>query len=123
MPKNIASTRPVNRPAASAKLVSEGDKIIRSMTLKDGKLIKENLNIYERMMVYFDAIEATFRVTNMISYDQNNELLLTYSFVNGVPSLLDMGADHTAEEINQIIGGVVDKTVDVIRELVKNGSL
>ncbi|KAF9526048.1 hypothetical protein CPB83DRAFT_858582 [Crepidotus variabilis] len=151
MPKNFAATRLVNLPGAEPKITaaqlwkalelklkqpelflpaatgasfaSEGGKSIRSMNTKAGKVVKESYETYEGTMTYLDGVDGDFRVTNLISYDKNNELLLTFSFVGGIPVVAGLGENHTAEELNKIVGDVLEKTIDVSRDLVKKGVL
>jgi hypothetical protein len=48
-------------------------------------------------------------------------MVLTFSFANGVPEL--DGKDLPASELNKIIGGVVEHTIERIRELVRAGEI
>lgn len=68
-------------------------------------------------------MDTEFRVTNTISYDQNNQLLLTFSFVGGVPGQPGYAEKSTHEELNKVVGDVIQKTIDLVRESVQKGSL
>ncbi|KAF9526046.1 DUF1857-domain-containing protein, partial [Crepidotus variabilis] len=149
MPTNFAASRPVNPPGAEpkltieqlwtgldtkikqpelfvpgvigAELVSEDGKLIRKMTTKNGEVIQEYITTYNGTMVYFDGVETDARVTNAISYDQNGELLLTFTFVGGIPGQQGLGANTSAEEQNEFVGDVVQQTIDGARGLVRQG--
>lgn len=62
------------------------------------------------------------RITNIISNSPSNELLLTFSFANGIPGVLP-GETPTPEELNARIGKGVEHSIERIRELVRDGTI
>lgn len=60
------------------------------------------------------------RVTNVLSYDENDEMILTYTFANGIPGVQP---GQSSKEINHKLGGVVAHGVERIRELVRDGTI
>jgi len=69
-------------------------------------------------------MESTgIRITNVLSYDADGELTLTFSFANGIPGYTDGKPIPEAQELNKIIGGGVAHTIERIRELAREGSI
>lgn len=67
---------------------------------------------------------AGVRITNVLSYDANNELVLTYSFAGGIPGFTPVGEFHPSpHELNRAVGVGVELTIERIRELVNEGEL
>lgn len=70
--------------------------------------------------------ETGNRITNLVSYDEEDRLLLTFSFAGGIPgydtSALD-GARPLAKDLNKRIGPAVEHTIQAIREMVVDGKL
>lgn len=75
--------------------------------------------------VYFEMINASStRVLNIVSYGPDNELLLTYSFANGIPGVdATLGQQLSAQELNDRIGAGVQASVDVLRQMAKEGKI
>lgn len=71
--------------------------------------------------LYFDAPEAGLRITNVLSYDENDELVLTFSFTGGVPGFIK--SEPSAQELNRAVGAGVNATIKKIRELADEGAL
>jgi hypothetical protein len=75
---------------------------------------------------YFE-LESGTRVLNILSYDSDMSLVLTFSFVNGVPGLQPGAPTPQGAELKALcdrIGqGAVQSTIDRIRELVENGTI
>lgn len=65
-------------------------------------------------------------ITNLISHSPTNEPLLTFSFAPRMPHLPDEVIREKGwgdEDVNREIGRGVQRTVDVIREMVRNGEI
>jgi hypothetical protein len=120
-------------------------QVERTVTFRDGPTVKETVDEYAQTAVscfraqsvpstYPDAtsqayfeMETGTRVLNVLSYNESHELVLTFSFVNGIPGLKPgssrpHGAD-LEQLVNKIGDGAVQATIDRIRELVRNGTI
>lgn len=62
------------------------------------------------------------RVLNLVSYGPSNELLLTYSFSNGIPGV-SPESNLSAHELNERIGAGVQASIDVLRQMAKDGRI
>lgn len=62
------------------------------------------------------------RITNLISYGSNQELLLTFSFANGIPGVAP-GETPSIEELSNRIGAGVKHSIEKIRDLVRDGTI
>ncbi|KAF8952771.1 hypothetical protein BDZ97DRAFT_1930328 [Flammula alnicola] len=152
---NFAASRQVNPPGVSPKLTEEqvwkglqkkvrqpigfvapitaceiisdtGNKVVRSVTFRDGLVMQEEIDLYEGTIAYFDASSTGIRITNTVSYDKDNEMILTFSFAGGIPgftSNLPAGERPSAKDLNAAIGPGVEHTINRIRELVVDGTL
>lgn len=70
---------------------------------------------------YFEMPSTGIRITNVLSYDTNDELVLTFSFANGIPGY--SGAVDSVKELNGVVGRGVEITIARIRQMVEDGSL
>ncbi|TFK70938.1 DUF1857-domain-containing protein [Pluteus cervinus] len=105
----------------SCELVEDhGDKVVRSVRFGDAEPVDEYIDLYEPTIIYFEIPSRGNRITNFLSYDVNDNLLLTFTFANGIPggSLKD-----SVQESNKMIGGGVERTINKLREMVKAGEL
>ncbi|KAF7289821.1 DUF1857-domain-containing protein [Mycena indigotica] len=150
MPPAFAATRPVNPPGASpviteeqlwkgleyrarkpqhfavpmlasAKVtVDDGKKLTRETTFRyaSQEVIVETITAYAFTIMYFEANTGK-RTTNMISYGPSDELLLTFSFTHGVYGL----PEANGEELNAMVGKEIEDTIDVVRQMVRDGKL
>lgn len=72
---------------------------------------------------YFEISSTGIRITNVLSYDADGELVLTFTFANGIPGFASGQALPAPKELNKIVGGGVENTIKRIRELAREGSL
>lgn len=67
------------------------------------------------------------RITNVVSYDEEDRLVLTFSFAEGIPgydaSSTADGGKPSAKELNKKVGQGVEHTIKNIREMVAEGKL
>jgi hypothetical protein len=63
------------------------------------------------------------RITNVLSYDVDGELVLTFSFANGIPGFSPGEPLPDAKALNKTIGGGVEHTIKRLRELAKEGTI
>jgi len=98
-------------------LKDEGNKLTRHATLVNGGEMVEEVSLYEPTSVYFETDKGQ-RILNIISYNEQGELLLTYSFANGIP-----GGDLENDPLraNQMVGGIVEHSIQIAREMVEEG--
>lgn len=61
------------------------------------------------------------RITNVLSYDVSNQLVLTFTFTGGIPGFPKDLSSTNAKELNQHVGSGVERTIAKIRELVVEG--
>lgn len=75
--------------------------------------------------VYFDSPGMSTRITNILSYNEDHQMVLTYSFAGGIPGYVPPAGvvRPSAKELNDAVGPAVEHTLNRIRELVKEGSL
>ncbi|KAG6873096.1 hypothetical protein C0995_002939 [Termitomyces sp. Mi166 len=66
---------------------------------------------------YFEMESTGTRITNIVSYNEEGELILTFSFANGIPVAVE---GKTPQEVNGIVGKGVEHTIRRIRELASN---
>lgn len=66
-------------------------------------------------------METGTRVSNVVSYNEQDELLLTFTFSNGIPGV--HGERPSSKELNSKIGPAVTHSVEVIRKMVREGKL
>lgn len=72
------------------------------------------------------APPSPVRITNLISHSPTNDLMLTFSFAPRMPHLPDEVIREKGwgdEDVNREIGRGIQRTVDVIREMVRNGEI
>lgn len=82
--------------------------------------MKETVYIYPNSMIYFKG--EHIRVANIVSYNEAGELLLTYSFSNGIPGPFPREGTLEGETLQGAIvasAGGVDGTLKQIRKLLK----
>ncbi|KAF9054286.1 hypothetical protein BJ165DRAFT_1338181 [Panaeolus papilionaceus] len=100
-----------------------GDKVVRIVRFGGGEPVQEDILIYQPTILYFDSPDKGHRVTNVVSYDKNSELVLTFSFAGGFPAKVPLADNATPVEVNAVIGNAVESTLKRIRELVNEGKI
>ncbi|GAA6017278.1 hypothetical protein JCM11491_000616 [Sporobolomyces phaffii] len=100
----------------------EGNKVTRLVSINGGEKLREEIESYPNAVIYFDFADKPNRVLNLLSHGPTGELLLTYSFAGGIPGS-DPTVKRSVAEKNAMVGGIIDHTLDVIRDLVKDGKL
>ncbi|KAI5477179.1 hypothetical protein MNV49_006623 [Pseudohyphozyma bogoriensis] len=109
-------------------LTEEDNKLTRKVTGIFGppgtpeSSIVEEVESHKPAVVYFESGNGGMRVTNVLSYGLDGELILTYSWVNGVPGFPDINAVPRSE-VNARTGVAVQSTIDAIRKMVVEGKL
>ncbi|GAA5933719.1 SRPBCC family protein [Sporobolomyces koalae] len=106
----------------SEVIKDEGNKVTRVVQIHNGERQTEEIEAHPNAAIYFDFVDKPVRVLNILSHGPQGELLLTYSFAPEVPGS-DPNTVKTVAEKNEMVGKVIEHTVDVIRELVKSGKL
>ncbi|KAJ6608270.1 hypothetical protein B0H10DRAFT_2303130 [Mycena sp. CBHHK59/15] len=96
-------------------------KLVRELTVGT-TVIREEIEVNEATIVYFE-MDTGLRVMNVISYGPNDELLLTYSFANGIPGVPADKPKPSAKELNANIGKSVERGIAIIRQMAKEGKL
>ncbi|KAJ7643254.1 hypothetical protein B0H17DRAFT_1216160 [Mycena rosella] len=117
-------------PAAFVPMISsskttfdEGNKLVRELTLPHSPdIIKEEIASHAATIMYFE-MSTGLRITNVISYGPENELLLTYSFANGLPGVPADKPKPSAEVLNAIIGKALSNGLVIFRQMVEEGKL
>jgi len=107
-----------------------GYKIVREVVFRDERTgneskVTEQITFNEPTCAIFlaDTPEQKIYVVNLISFDKENNLQLTFSFVGGVPGQADPGSGVSVEELSQKAGLAVEKSIAKFRELVNEGLL
>ncbi|KAJ7886314.1 DUF1857-domain-containing protein [Mycena leptocephala] len=112
--------------SSSKTTFEEGNKLVRELTVTTASsttIMKEEIESYAATIMYFE-INTGLRITNTISYGPNDELLLTYTFSNWTaPGAAPDEPKPSAKELNEIVGKALDRGLDIIREMVKEGKL
>ncbi|KAG6845167.1 hypothetical protein H0H87_012963 [Tephrocybe sp. NHM501043] len=113
----------------SSEVVSDvGNKALREVRFNNGDPVRETIELHpstivnENEQAYFEMESTGIRITNIVSYDANGELVLTFSFANGIPG----GVAHegkSAQELNETLGKGVEHSVERIRELAVAGEI
>ncbi|KAJ7274889.1 DUF1857-domain-containing protein [Mycena rebaudengoi] len=108
--------------ASSVVTSDNGKNIVRELRLKHAPdvVVTEEIEAHEAAIVYFELSIGT-RVTNIISYGPDDELLLTFSFANGIPGV--PAEKPSANELNATVGKTVERAIELIRQMVKEGKL
>jgi hypothetical protein len=76
---------------------------------------------FAAQQAYFE-LSLGNRITNVLSYGPDGELLLTFTFANGIPGI--PATDSTPpSEIAARIGGGIEHSIKRIRELVVDGTI
>ncbi|KAJ7129111.1 DUF1857-domain-containing protein [Mycena filopes] len=103
--------------------VDDGKKLVREVTFGNSpKIITEQIEAHASAIVYFE-MNTGGRVTNVVSYGPDGEMLLTYCFANGIPGIPGDKPQPSAKELNAILGKSVEGSLAVMRQMVKEGKL
>jgi len=103
----------------SSEVVSDtGNKVVRQIQFGEAPAVTEEIDLYEAAIVYFE-MEGK-RITNILSYDEDDELWLTFTFTEGVP-----GAPPGTgpKELRKIIGAGIDRCTQRFREMVQDETI
>ncbi|KAG6845168.1 hypothetical protein H0H87_012964 [Tephrocybe sp. NHM501043] len=107
----------------SSEVVSDvGNKVVREVRFNNGDPVRETIELHPSTIAYFEMESTGIRITNIVSYDANGELVLTFSSANGIPG----GVAHegkSALELNGTLGKTVEHSVERIRELAVAGEI
>ncbi|KAJ7135853.1 hypothetical protein C8R44DRAFT_869550 [Mycena epipterygia] len=107
---------------SSSKTTSdEGNKVFREITV-GGSILKEEIELHAATIAYFE-MNTGQRVTNVISYGPADEMLLTYSFSNGIPGIPADKPKPSASELNAMVGKALDRSIGIVRQMVQDGKL
>lgn len=101
---------------SSAVISDDGTKVVRSVAFNNGDPVIENIELHESTIAYFEMESTGIRITNVLSYDADGELVLTFSFANGIPGYTDGKPLPEPKELNKIIGGGVERSIERIRQ-------
>ncbi|KAF8154067.1 hypothetical protein B0H34DRAFT_799971 [Crassisporium funariophilum] len=104
-------------------LSDTGNKVLRSVVFQDASPVNEEIDLYEGTIGYFEIPTLGYRITNVLSYDKDDELTLTFSFAGGIPGRAVGSVAPSTAELNASVGKGVEHTIAKIRELVKTGAL
>ncbi|KAJ7686224.1 hypothetical protein B0H17DRAFT_1137082 [Mycena rosella] len=109
---------------SSSKITfDEGNKLVRELTLPNStNIVKEEIESHAATIMYFEMSTGP-RITNVVSYGSDNELLLTYSFANGLPGVPVDKPKPSAEVLNAIIGKAMANGLVIFRQMAKEGKL
>ncbi|KAJ6517450.1 DUF1857-domain-containing protein [Mycena vitilis] len=112
----------------TSKIISEtGNKFVLESTVelpvRGSVVLKEDIELHAPTMVNFETDLDGLRVTNMISYGPAEELLMTWAFSNGIPGVPADEPKPSAKELNERIGMVVERSLEIFRQLVKEGKI
>ncbi|TNY20782.1 DUF1857-domain-containing protein [Rhodotorula diobovata] len=119
-------------PAITACRVVEEDedKITRIVRFNDGPEVKEEVHFFPPTIAYFEmsppAPAPPIRITNLVSYGPppSSDLLLTFSFAPSLPHVSEDEARRMGpEELNEKVGEGVEKAIEVVRRLAREGKL
>lgn len=93
-----------------------------STIVRPGPLSSLHPMLIPSSQVYFEMASGS-RITNLVSYNEAGELLLTFSFANGLPppGLGPDGEPLPVEKLNEALGGGIESTLRVIREMLADG--
>ncbi|KAG5352480.1 hypothetical protein C0989_002114 [Termitomyces sp. Mn162] len=103
---------------SSEVLSDEGTKVVRSVRFNNGEPVTEHIELHANTIAYFEMESTGIRITNVLSYNEEGELILTFSFANGVPVPVE---GKTAQELNDMMGKGVEHSIQRFRELVTEG--
>ncbi|KAG6820389.1 hypothetical protein H0H93_001159 [Arthromyces matolae] len=100
-------------------LSDDGTNIVRSVRFNNGEPTREDITLYPNTIAYFE-MEGGKRITNLLSYNEEDELMLTFSFANGIPPT-GVTENKNWKELNGIIGKGVEHSIERIRQLARDG--
>ncbi|TEB35280.1 hypothetical protein FA13DRAFT_1728082 [Coprinellus micaceus] len=149
---NFAASRKVNPEGSSVKLTAEQvwkglqikardpakfipdttsvntisdaeDKLIREISFKGKPAVTQEISFHPNVGTNCSHKDKNTSVSNILSYDESNELVLTIQFVGGVPNQDPAPEASTPENLNKRVGQSVERTISQIRALVQDGTI
>ncbi|KAJ7159634.1 DUF1857-domain-containing protein [Mycena filopes] len=117
----------LQNPLASTLLLDQCspfmEQLVRELTLANsGIAIEEKAEAHTATIMYFEMSTGQ-RIANIISYGPDNELLLTYSFANGIPGVPADKPKPSPKELNAMLKKALERGLAIFREMVKEGKL
>ncbi|KAJ7604257.1 DUF1857-domain-containing protein [Roridomyces roridus] len=107
---------------SACKTISEdGNKIVHEITVGPVTLT-ETAELHPNSVVYFELSNGT-RMTNVVSHGAGGEIFLTYCFANGLPGVPNDKPKPSSEVLNATIGKSLEKSIEIIRQMVVDGKL
>ncbi|KAJ7714429.1 hypothetical protein B0H16DRAFT_1477999 [Mycena metata] len=119
----------LRNPTAFVAMLSASKTIVDNglwgLTLSRRRARGLRAAVLTRLERMYMEMSTGLRITNIVSYGAEDELLLTYSFGNGLPGVPADKPRPSAKELNRdaIIGKAMDKGIKTFRELAKEGKL
>jgi len=112
-------------PVTGCDVVSdEGNKVVRSISFNNAPPVEERVELFPNAVIYFEIPSTGHRITNLVSYNADGELVLTFAFANGIPGGPPPGAPiPSVEEMNKMVGGLIERTIERMRELAVEGTI
>ncbi|KAF9460490.1 hypothetical protein BDZ94DRAFT_1169656 [Collybia nuda] len=108
----------------SCEVISDdGHKIVRSVSFGGTNPVTEEIELHEGTIAYFEMSSTGVRITNIVSYNFDGDLVLTFSFANGIPGFSPEQPLPDVEALNKAIGGGVEHTIKRLRELAQEGTI
>ncbi|KAJ7151268.1 hypothetical protein C8R46DRAFT_914308, partial [Mycena filopes] len=98
-------------------------QLVREVTFETHPNITEQIEAHASAIVRVFEMNTGGRVTNVVSYGPDGEMLLTYCFANGIPGIPGDKPQPSAKELNAILGKSVEGSLAVMRQMVKEGKL
>ncbi|KAG6868075.1 hypothetical protein C0993_007752 [Termitomyces sp. T159_Od127] len=100
--------------------MTDSAEVVRRVRFGDGEPVEEHIELHANTIAYFEMASTGMRITNILSYNEDGELVLTFSFANGLPVAIE---GQTAQEMNATMGKAVEHSIERIRELAVEGVL
>jgi len=99
----------------SCEIVSDdGTNVVRRVQFNNGDPVDEKIELHASTIAYFEIAATGQRITNIVSYDEDGELLLTFTFANGIPGHGDA---------KEVVGKTVEHSIKRLRELAVAGEI
>ncbi|KAL6302339.1 DUF1857-domain-containing protein [Sparassis latifolia] len=118
---------PFVAPIASCEVLREFPTgLVRRVQFKgDPEYKTEQVDFYPPSLMEFTLHESPAYVTNLISSSPEGDLYLTFTFATGPNGPLDESetALETEKTKRRQVAGVIQHTLDVIREMVRSGEI
>ncbi|TFK22361.1 DUF1857-domain-containing protein [Coprinopsis marcescibilis] len=121
----IKARDPISFVAAisSCKIVEDnGDEFVREVVFGNNPPVQEKIRMYKGAIAFFDMKDPNIHITNTLSVDENDDLILTFAFAGGVPGYHSK-EPPTLQNLNKSVGNGPAITITRIRELVQEGTI